>query len=148
MKSKIISIVTAFTMLSIFSIGIALPIHAAPINNICDANVDDNIKAASGCGGNIGEIDNAIINVINAIMGIVAAVAVIAIVIGGIQYMTSVGDPGKVKRAKDTILYAVIGLVIVILAAVIVNVVINSINGNATQKPIGSRTPTSVTKKA
>lgn len=65
--------------------------------------------------------------IMNTIMGIIAAVCVIVIVIGGIQYMTSTGDPGKVKKAKDTILYGIIGLVIVILAAVIVNVVIVNI---------------------
>ena len=47
--------------------------------------------------------------------------------IGGVGYMTSSGDAGKVKKAKDTILYGVIGLVIVALSFAIVNFVISSI---------------------
>ena len=43
--------------------------------------------------------------------------------------MTSAGDPGKVKKAKDTILYGVIGLVVCVLAFAIVNFVIANIIG-------------------
>ena len=57
-------------------------------------------------------------------------VAVIVIIIGGIGYMTSSGDAGKVKKAKDTILYGVIGLVIVALSFAIVNFVISNILAN------------------
>ena len=49
------------------------------------------------------------------------------IIIGGVTYMTSSGDAGKVKKAKDTILYGVIGLVVVALAYAIVNFVITGI---------------------
>ena len=54
-------------------------------------------------------------------------VAVIIIVIGGIRYTSSNGDPGSVKAAKDTILYAVVGLVTVLMAAAITDFVINNI---------------------
>ena len=46
-------------------------------------------------------------------------IAVIIIIIGGFLYVTSVGEPAKTKRAKDTILYAVVGLFVVIFAFVI-----------------------------
>ena len=49
---------------------------------------------------------------------------------GGVGYMTSSGDAGKVKKAKDTILYGVIGLVIVALSFAIVNFVISNIIGS------------------
>lgn len=51
-------------------------------------------------------------------------IAVIIIVIAGFMYVTSSGDASKVKRAKDAILYAVIGLVVVILAFVITQFVL------------------------
>ena len=66
-------------------------------------------------------------NIVNGVLGILGVVAVVVIVIGGVQYMISSGDPGKTKKAKDTILYAAIGLIIVALAAVIVNFVIANI---------------------
>lgn len=68
-------------------------------------------------------------NILNVAIGALGIVAVIVIIIGGVQYMTSTGDAGKVKKAKDTILYGVIGLVVVILAFAIVNFVIANVNG-------------------
>lgn len=51
-------------------------------------------------------------------------IAVIIIVIGGLLYVTSTGEPAKTKRAKDTILYAVVGLFVVIFAFVITQFVL------------------------
>lgn len=67
--------------------------------------------------------------IINIVIGVLGIVCVVVIIIGGINYMTSSGDAGKVKKGKDTILYGVIGLVICALAFAIVNFVINSLNG-------------------
>ncbi len=67
--------------------------------------------------------------ILNAVIAVLGLVAVIVIIIGGINYMTSSGDAGKVKKAKDTILYGVVGLVICVLAFAIVNFVISNILG-------------------
>ena len=75
-------------------------------------------------------LDQTIINIINAVIGILGLIAVVVIILGGISYMTSSGDAGKVKKAKDTILYGVIGLVVCVLAFAIVNFVINNILGS------------------
>lgn len=72
-----------------------------------------------------------ITNILNAVIGVLGIVAVIVIIIGGVTYMTSSGDAGKVKKAKDTILYGVIGLVVVALAFAIVNFVIKNVIGAA-----------------
>ena len=61
--------------------------------------------------------------IINWVLIVVGIICVVFIIIGGIRYATSGGDPEKVKSAKNTILYALIGLVIAILANVIVQVV-------------------------
>ena len=65
--------------------------------------------------------------IINVIIGVIGFVAVVVIILGGVQYTTSAGDPGKVKKAKDTILYGIIGLVVAILAFAIVNFVLSSL---------------------
>ena len=70
---------------------------------------------------------DSITTIINAVIGVLGVVCVIVIIIGGINYMTSSGDAGKVKKAKDTILYGVIGLVVCVLAFAIVNFVIVNI---------------------
>ena len=81
-------------------------------------------KPSTGVDTGETSFDSAFTSIINWIMGIVGMICVVVIILGGIQYMTSAGDAGKVKKAKDTILYGIIGLVVVALAAVIVNFVI------------------------
>ena len=69
--------------------------------------------------------------IINAVIGILGIVCVVVMIIGGVNYMTSSGDAGKVKKAKDTILYGLIGLVVCVLAFALVNFVITGIIGQA-----------------
>lgn len=80
---------------------------------------------ASGGGGQptLGEQIETVVNVLLFVLG---AIAVIMIVIGGIRYATSNGDSGSIKTAKDTILYAVIGLIVAIMAYAIVNFVVKA----------------------
>lgn len=69
-------------------------------------------------------------DIVNAVIGVLGIVAVVIIIIGGVTYMTSSGDASKVKKAKDTILYGVIGLIVVALAFAIVNfVILNVLKG-------------------
>ena len=68
-----------------------------------------------------------ILNVIRAVLGVLALVTVAVIIIGGIQYATSMGEAGQVAKAKNIIIYAVIGLIISLLAFVIVNFVLTNI---------------------
>ena len=77
--------------------------------------------------GNKGDLESSAGTIINAIIGVLGVIAVVVIIYGGVQYMTSSGDSGKVKKAKDTILYGVIGLVICALAFAITNFVIGSL---------------------
>lgn len=65
--------------------------------------------------------------IINVVIGVIGFVAVAFIIFGGFQYTTSAGDPGKVKKAKDTILYGIIGLVVAMLAYAIVNFVLSNV---------------------
>jgi hypothetical protein len=65
--------------------------------------------------------------IINVIIGVIGFVAVVVIILGGVQYTTSAGDPGKVKKAKDTILYGIVGLVIALLAFAIINFILSSV---------------------
>lgn len=69
-------------------------------------------------------IQRIIRTVINIFSLVVGVVSVIMIIIGGLKYITSGGDSGNLSGAKNTILYAIIGLVIVALAQVIVRFVL------------------------
>lgn len=66
-------------------------------------------------------------NVLTVVFGVAGGVAMIMIVIGGFKYITSLGNAQNVAKAKDTILYAVIGLLAVILAYAIVTFVIRGV---------------------
>ncbi len=76
----------------------------------------------SGCTG--GDFNKFINNVINILIFIIGAISVIMIVVGGLRYTLSGGDSNSVSAGKDTILYAIVGLVVAIMAYSIVNFVI------------------------
>jgi len=63
----------------------------------------------------------------NALLYIIGAVSIIMIIVGGIRYVISNGAAEKITAAKNTILYAVIGLAIALLSYAIVNFVLNSL---------------------
>jgi len=67
-------------------------------------------------------------NVVNIFSIIVGIIAVIMIIFGGFKYITSGGDSGNVSGAKNTLIYAIVGLVIVALAQFIVRFVLNTTN--------------------
>ena len=75
----------------------------------------------------INDIVHTVINLFSAIVGIVA---VVMIIVGGLRYITSGGNDTSVTSAKNTLLYAIIGLVIVALAQIIVRFTLNKIAGS------------------
>jgi multisubunit Na+/H+ antiporter MnhB subunit len=99
-------------------------IRASYTKSIAECNVEDDDSLIS-----------TINTIINVIIGVLGLTAVIIIVLGGVQFVTSTGDPGKVKKAKDTILYGIIGLVVAILAFAIVNFVLSTFFAPATTTP-------------
>lgn len=119
---------TAAILLAIF--GFSLAPTASYAVSVCDqSNVPEEVKKANGCqgSGDSAEFSGVIVGIINGIVAVLGIVAAIFIVVGGVNYMTSQGDPGKTKKAKDTILYATIGLIIAALAFAIVNFVVVNI---------------------
>ena len=88
-----------------------------------------------------------ILNIIQVTIGVLALVAVIVIIFAGVQYTTSAGGAGKVKKAKDSILYGIIGLVIAILAFAIVNFVLSSLTKKPTTGGSSNNSTTNVKDK-
>ncbi|MEX2055202.1 MAG: hypothetical protein WD972_03380 [Candidatus Andersenbacteria bacterium] len=70
---------------------------------------------------------NAIVNVLNMLLMFVALLAAIYLIYGGVKYITSAGDAGKADEAKSTILYALLGLIVIGLSAVLVNFVLGAV---------------------
>jgi len=117
-KIKLI-VLSFFAVVGIASVVVPSYALASPADSI-----NQGVKDVGGAGE--APLGTRIQTVVNILLYILGAIAVIMIVIGGISYTTSNGDSGKIKTAKDTILYAVVGLVVAILAYAIVNFVIAS----------------------
>jgi heme/copper-type cytochrome/quinol oxidase subunit 2 len=73
------------------------------------------------------KVNNLIHTIVNLLSAIVGIVAVIMIIFGGLRYITSGGNDSSVTGAKNTILYAIIGLIIVALAQVLVRFTLNKV---------------------
>lgn len=86
------------------------------------------------CYEHTGSLSGTIRSIVNVLLFIVGAAAVIMLVVGGLKYVTSNGDQQAVKSAKDTILYAIIGIVVAFLAYAAVNFVVSQLNEGA--KPL------------
>ena len=65
--------------------------------------------------------------ILNTVFVVIGILAVVFIIMGGINYTMSQGDPGKIKKAKDTILYGIIGLIVSLAAFAIVQFVLDSL---------------------
>lgn len=92
--------------------------------NLDAATAQDCTVDAADANETINNILRTVINIFSLVVGIVA---VIMIIVGGLKYITSGGDSGNVTGAKNTILYAVIGLVVVALAQFIVRFVLSKV---------------------
>jgi hypothetical protein len=65
-------------------------------------------------------------SITNVLLFIIGAISVIMIIVGGLRYVVSGGDASKVSGAKNTILYAIVGIIVAILAYAIINFVVGS----------------------
>lgn len=105
--------------------------------NVYALTLEEGAEAArcDGCPENLFGDTGVFKQITNTILYIVGVVAVIMLIIGGIKYLISGGDSKKVTDAKNTVLYAIIGLVIALLSFAIVNFVVSAL-------PSGSKNDT------
>ncbi len=126
-KVKYLLASMAITVAGVFSV-------VAPVSAVvyCPDGSQSSSDDLSGC-SNLGDgakdtnLMGTLNTIINIALGVIGFIAVVMIIIGGIQYTTSAGDASKVTKAKDTIMYGIIGLVIALLAYAIVNFVLSNI---------------------
>ena len=122
-KIKIVLFALALAVLGGGGLMINSPAFAA--DPICgDDNVNEELKAAAGC-NNKGTIKKPVVRVVNLLLYLVGIVSVVMVIVSGIKMTTSAGNPGAVQKAKTTLIYAVVGLVIAVLAYAIINFVLD-----------------------
>lgn len=100
-----------------------------------DVNVNTSVTAADCKENGSQTFNNVIRRIINIFSIVVGAVSVIMIIIGGFRYIISGGDSTGVSGAKNTILYALVGLVIVLFAQVLVRFVVANLSTPTTPAP-------------
>ena len=124
-------------LLSLGMVGALMVPMLAPVTVAADdiqtglctgAKLSTGSETCTGDAEATGKIDSIIKVVINLFSLLVGVVSVIMIIVGGLKYIISAGDSGNVTSAKNTILYAIIGLVIVALAQFIVRFVLTKVS--------------------
>jgi len=85
--------------------------------------------------GNIGTVSGLLAKIINYMLGLVGFIALIALITGGARMIMDFGSEEQVKKGKTTIMWAVIGLLVVMLSYVIINIVTGEILGGNTNAP-------------
>jgi hypothetical protein len=111
-------------------IALSVVIFAAPISFAQDFNlsITDGANSARGTdqAADLFGSTGIFTTITNTLLFVVGAVSVIMVIIGGLRYITSGGNNANVATAKNTILYAIIGIVIALFAYAIVNFVLSS----------------------
>lgn len=108
--------------------GALFPAPVMADGDVCsDPNISDELKDAAGCNTTkkADEVVNAVVNVVLSFVGIIA---VCVMIYGGFLYMTSNGDSGKAQKAKNVILYGLVGMIVALLAYTIIIFVSRSIS--------------------
>jgi len=105
----------AFATMVFPAIALAIPTAVDPVEGSANVTLSDLLQ-----------------NVINYILAISAGIAVLFLIVGGIKYIASQGNEESIESAKHTILYSIIGLLVIVLSFVIVTFITNQA-GNLVQ---------------
>lgn len=103
-----------------------VPAFADSKSQVCQGvNTTAGATGGADCSGGASDINNIITVGLNLFSVIIGIVAVVMIMVGGFKYITAGGDSGNITNAKHTIMYALVGLVIVAMAQFIVQFVLD-----------------------
>jgi hypothetical protein len=135
-KIKVILTAMILALAALAPLGYMQVAYAA--NTVSPETVNCGVENETIPGGNTGcpvqpletSPQDMVMKIINIFSWVVGAISVIMIIVGGFKYITSGGNEKGVSSAKTTILYAIIGLVIVALAQIIVRFVLNFVSNS------------------
>ena len=125
---KIFTKILTAGMLMIGLLGVFTPaVSAANGINICSNGNEDSVYCKNKNTGET-QVNGIIKTIVEVLLTAVGAISIIMIVIGGIMFALSSGDAQKAAKARNTVLYAVVGLAVSLFASAIVNFVFNRFN--------------------
>jgi hypothetical protein len=130
MKKTIKQVLAGLLLVPVLALGVGAvsvtPAGAAPVDQITSG-----INATTDNQGSTTSLSSVFKTVVNVLLFVIGAVSVVMLIVGGIRYTLSAGNSSAVTAAKNTIMYAIIGLVIAFLAYAIINWVLGALQGNA-----------------
>lgn len=111
----------------IVGLGVTLAPAAGAVNifDACDSASDTAV-----CQGRDEQVNGFVRQVVNTMMYILGALSVIMIIVAGIMYVTSGGSSDQVNKARHTLTYSVVGLIVALLALAIINFVLGRFSGS------------------
>lgn len=144
LKNKLLIVIATLT-LTVPILIVPLPASASCSGTIAtsvgsgvDQATGANPNTACGTGGTlnsgVANVAKLVVNIFSIIVGIVS---VVMIIYAGFRYVTSGGESGSVSNAKNTLIYAIVGLIIVVLAQLIVHYVLNTAYNVTNPPPAG-----------
>ena len=107
-----------FVLLAVMAVYLTIPVFAETIQLNNPINVDTPKELAK--------------NIVNWLLRLVSVIALIVLIIGGFRYLTSGGNEKAMESAKNIITWAVVGLIIILCSAIIINVIISILGGPST----------------
>jgi len=126
MKAIIKKLVTSVAIVAVFAfVAVAVTGDTTSALSLQDGIND----AGQGTGGSTTDLGDTFKTIVNVLLYIVGALSVIMLIYGGIRYTVSGGNDKNIAAAKNTIMYAIIGLVISFLAYAIINWVLVAVAG-------------------
>ena len=138
MKKSIKTVLAGALAVSVMAFGITF---ALPTNGFVGAVGEEDIPMTIESGINTANTeeqpdalfgtDGVFTNIINAALFLIGAISVVMLIYGGIRYTLSAGNATHVTAAKNTILYAIVGIIVALLAFAIVNFVLTTLGSGA-----------------
>lgn len=133
---KFTTLLLSFSLLATLTVSFLIPAASAQSNAqaICEGSggkwtPDNALKSGGSCASpDARTVPGTIQQVTDLMIFLVGAIAVLMIIIGGVRYVVSAGDQTALTSAKNTILYAIIGLLVAFMAYAIVHFVLGAFN--------------------
>lgn len=131
MKKTIKQVLAGLLLVPVLALGVSVVVPAGSAAADPITQINNGIGATTDSQGSTTSLSSVFKTVVNVLLFVIGAVSVVMLIVGGIRYTLSAGNSTAVTAAKNTIMYAIIGLVVAFLAYAIINWVLGALQGNA-----------------
>lgn len=116
-----------YSLVAVLAIGVAIFVvpsvgAADALSGACAAD-----PTASVCATQTNDFNSIVAIIVNTLLFLIGAISVLMVIVGAFMYTTSGGDSAQLTKAKNTIIYSIVGLVVAALAYAIVTYVVSQL---------------------